>query len=269
MSVLAHHREDLKQPLALSSVAHAILLVIALFSFPFSHGRGEHWGGAGGSAIQVNAVRNLPGVPLPRPPVVAETQVASESKSLYKEELKPEPKVAPKPEPVEEKVKEIPRFGEEPKKQPPAPRRQARRQEPQPLPPGAIPTPSGGGGPAALPYTSFQTGGGEGGMAFGSGGAFGGRFPWYVESVQRRISSNWMLSGVDPSVRWAPRVEISFDVLRNGTVVNIQMTRSSGIPSVDRSAIRAIQDSSPLDRLPSDYPGDKVFVEFWFDFRRQ
>ena len=260
MSVLAHRREDLKQPLLASSVAHTILLVIALFSFPFSHGRGEHWGAGGGGAIQVNAVRNLPGVPLPRPPVVAESQVASESKSLYKEEAKPQPK------PVEEKVKGIPRFGEETKRQPP---QRARREEPQPLPPGAIPTSSGGGGPAALPYTSFQTGGGEGGMAFGSGGAFGGRFPWYVESVQRRISSHWLMSGVDPSVRWAPRVEISFEVLRNGTIINIQMTRSSGVPSVDRSAIRAIQDSSPLERLPSDYSGDKVFVEFWFDFRRQ
>ena len=260
MSVLAHHREDLKQPLIASSVAHGILLVIALFSLPFSSGRGEHWGGVGGSAIQVSAVRNLPGVPLPRPPVVAESRVASESKSLYKAE--------PKPEPVEEKLKEIPRFGEEPKKQPP-PRQRARREEPPPLPPGAIPTPSGEGGPAALPYTSFQTGGGEGGMAFGSGGAFGGRFPWYVESVQRRISSNWLLSGVDPGVRWAPRVEIAFEVLRDGTVVNIQVTRSSGVPSVDRSAIRAIQDASPLERLPSDYSGNKVFVEFWFDFRRQ
>ncbi len=260
MSVLAHRREDLKQPLVLSSVGHGILLLIALFSFPFSHGRGEHWGSGGGSAIQVSAVRNLPGVPLPRPPVVAESQVASESKSLYKTEPKPEPK-------VEEKVKEIPRFGEEPKKQPP--RQRARREEPQPLPPGAIPSPSSEGGPPALPYTSFQTGGGEGGMAFGAGGAFGGRFPWYVESVQRRISSNWLMSAVDPNVRWAPRVEVSFEILRDGTVVNIQMLRSSGVSSVDRSAIRAIQSSSPLERLPSDYSGDKVFVEFWFDFRRQ
>jgi protein TonB len=267
VSVLAHHREDLKQPLVLSSVAHGILLLIALFSFPFSHGRGEHWGSGGGGAIQVSAVRNLPGVPLPRPPVVAESQVASESKSLYKEEVKPEPKAPPKVAPAtEDKVKEIPRFGEEPKRE--AARQRARREEPQPLPPGAIPTPSSQGGPAALPYTSFQTGGGEGGMAFGTGGAFGGRYPWYVESVQRRISSNWLVSGVDPGVRWAPRVEISFEILRDGSVVNIQMLRSSGVPSVDRSAIRAVQSSSPLDRLPSDYTGNKVYVEFWFDFRR-
>ncbi len=70
-------------------------------------------------------------------------------------------------------------------------------------------------------------------------------------------------------MKWAPRAVITFEILRDGTVVNIQVTRSSGEPSVDRSAIRAIRESSPLDRLPSDYTGDKVLVEFWFDFRRQ
>ncbi len=105
-------------------------------------------------------------------------------------------------------------------------------------------------------------------MAFGTGGAFGTRYPWYVESVRRRISSNWLLSTIDPYVQWAPRVVITFEILRDGTIVNLQMLRSSGIPSVDRSAIRAIHDSSPLNRLPSDYRGNKVLVEFWFDFQR-
>lgn len=106
-------------------------------------------------------------------------------------------------------------------------------------------------------------------MSFGAGGTFGSRYPWYVESVRRRISSNWLLSTIDPYVQWAPRAVITFEILRSGMVVNIQMLRSSGVPSVDRTAIRAIRDSSPLDRLPSDYQGDKVLVEFWFDFRRQ
>jgi TonB family protein len=69
-------------------------------------------------------------------------------------------------------------------------------------------------------------------------------------------------------VQWAPRAVVTFEILRNGMVVNTQMLQSSGVASVDRSALRAIRDSSPLDRLPSDYRGDKVLVEFWFDFQR-
>ncbi|HXE74234.1 MAG TPA: TonB family protein [Candidatus Xenobia bacterium] len=268
MSRYVEHRETLKQPLVVSSAAHLMLIILALFNFPLSHQRGEPWGGPGGGAIQVNAVRSLPGVPLPRPPVVAENLAASESPSLYQQEEPKKGKEELKAKRKEERATELPRFGEEPKKRPPA-RQAARREEPQALPPGAIPTPSGQGGPAALPYTAFQTGGGEGGLSFGAGGTFGGRYPWYVESVRRRISGNWLLAGVDPGVRWAPRAVMSFEVLRDGNIVNIQMLQSSGVPSVDRSCLRAIRDSSPLDRLPSDYPGDKVYVEFWFDFRRQ
>jgi outer membrane biosynthesis protein TonB len=46
------------------------------------------------------------------------------------------------------------------------------------------------------------------------------------------------------------------------------MLQSSGNRSIDNSALRAIQSSSPMSPLPSNYPGNSVTVEFWFDFRR-
>lgn len=247
--------EDLKRPLLVSGAAHGVLLALLLVAFP-PQPRGEPWGGPGGGAIQVSVVGSLPGVPLPRPSVVAENPVASESPGLYPTQ--------PQTQRPENRGTELPRFGEEAARQ--RAQRARREEPPATLPPGAIP--SGEGGPAAVPYTTFQAGGAEGGLSFGTGGGFGTRYPWYVDSVRRRISSNWLLSTIDPYVKWAPRAVITFEILRDGAVVNIQTLRSSGVPSVDRSAIRAIHDSSPLDRLPGDYRGDKVLVEFWFDFRR-
>jgi protein TonB len=137
-----------------------------------------------------------------------------------------------------------------------------------PPPAGAIPY--GEGGAPSLPYTQFTlAGSAQGGLGFsGPGGDFGSRFPWYVDAVRRRISSNWLQSTVDPSIRWAPRVVVTFQVLRDGTIVNLELLRSSGNASVDNSAVRAIRDSSSLERLPSEYQGSHVMVEFWFDFRR-
>ena len=89
-----------------------------------------------------------------------------------------------------------------------------------------------------------------------------------MDAVRNRISSNWLQSTVDPTVRWAPRSSYSFTVLRDGTVTNVQMLQSSGNRSVDNSALRAIQSSSPMSPLPSNYSGSSVTVEFWFDFRR-
>ena len=86
--------------------------------------------------------------------------------------------------------------------------------------------------------------------------------------MRNRISSNWLKGTVDPGVRVAPRVYASFQILRDGQIANAQLTASSGIPSLDRSALRAIYDSNPMPPLPADYPGSSVTVEFWFDFRR-
>jgi TonB family protein len=104
--------------------------------------------------------------------------------------------------------------------------------------------------------------------AGGGGGDFAGRFPSYVDAVRNRVSSNWLQSTVDPAVRWAPRANFSFQVMRDGTVTNVQMLQSSGNRSIDNSALRAILSSSPVSPLPSSYSGSSVTVEFWFDFRR-
>jgi len=253
-------QENLKRPLIVSAGIHSVLLAALLISVPAAPHRGEAWGGPGGSAINVSLVRNLPGIPLPRPEVVTASRRATESKGLHRSEPKT-------PEPPAKAAVEIPRLGQQPpprSAQRPPPARPEPGREPEPA--GAIPY--GEGGPPALPYTPIQMGGAEGGMSFGSGGAFGSRYSWYVESVRRRVSSNWLISTIDPYVRYAPRVVITFEILRDGTIVNIQMLRSSGVASVDRSAMRALQESSPLDRLPTDYAGEKVQVEFWFDFQR-
>ena len=46
------------------------------------------------------------------------------------------------------------------------------------------------------------------------------------------------------------------------------MSQSSGVPSLDQSAIRALQRIDTFGPLPNDYSGNKVSVEFWFDFKR-
>ncbi len=89
-----------------------------------------------------------------------------------------------------------------------------------------------------------------------------------MDAVRNRVSGNWLQSTVDPSLRWAPRAILTFDILRSGAIANIQLLQSSGNASVDASAVRALQGSNPVNALPNEYSGNKVSVEFWFDFRR-
>ncbi len=203
---------------------------------------------------------NVPGVPLPRPDAVTTSRVVDETKGLYKSQ----------PSQTESQADAIPLKPFEKNKPPKYVTRPSRLlEDASKPPPNAVPY--GAGGAPAIPYSSFTMGAGtQGGLGFSGagGGQFGARFPWYVQAVQRRISSNWLQSSVDPSVRWAPRIEINFEVARDGTVGDIQVVKSSGNSSVDTSAVRAIRDSSPLDRLPAGYAGSYVNVDFWFDFHR-
>jgi len=269
---------SLKGPLTYSVLMHAILGGLLIYS-SFTH-RGENWGGPGG-AVSVGIVGNVPAIPLPRPDVVSPNRVVDNSKGLYKTEPPPEIKNPPpdaipitkfklKPPPMPKKKSEA---LEHPT---PPPKRIINKskvlENRTPPPPNAVPY--GNGGAPNIPVSSFAMGAGtttQGGLTFGSSGAggdFASRFSWYVQAVQRRVSSNWLQSTVDPSVSVAPRVIITFDILRNGTITNIQITRSSGNYSVDSSAVRAIRNSSPLDALPGGYSGSSVSVDFWFDFHR-
>jgi TonB family protein len=179
------------------------------------------------------------------------------TRGLYKSE--------PKPKVKEPEAVKLPKFE---KQKPEIYRSRPSRVDEVKEPPlvGAIPY--GQGGAPSLPYGQFQVGPSTAGMEFGAEGGFGDKFPWYVDAVRRRISSNWLITTIDPSIQWAPRVIVGFEIARDGSILNLQFLRRSGLASVDRAALRAIQDSSPLDRLPSEYGGNRVSVEFWFDFRR-
>ena len=102
----------------------------------------------------------------------------------------------------------------------------------------------------------------------GGGGDFGNRFSWYVKVVQQKVSENWLKYEVDPRITAANRVYLTFDIARDGSPKNVQIEQSSGIPSLDISATRAIQRIDTFGPLPPDYSGNKVSVEFWFDYKR-
>jgi TonB family protein len=249
-----------QRALLIAAGLHLILGAVFVIYARFSD-QGENWGGPGGS-VTVGIVGHVPAIPLPRPDVESNNRVVDNSKGLFKSEPKPLPKPEPDATP-------IPKFDrDKPPKYVTKPSKLL--ENPTPPPPNAVPY--GGGGTPTIPVTSFALGAGttQAGLSFSGAGAgdFGSRFSWYVEAVQRRVSSNWLQSSVDASIATAPRVVVTFTILRDGSVANIQVTRSSNNYSVDNSAIRAVRESSPLNPLPPAYSGSNVNVEFWFDFHR-
>lgn len=206
------------------------------------------------SATLVNSI------PLPAPQVQTQNVLANESKGLTESQLreveKEQPKAIEIPAP-EVKLKGIHKL--EQKKPPP---KQVAKVEDNKIP-------FGEGGPVSGPYGTFSAGGAKGGLSFTGGtGDFGSRFGWYVDAVRRKVSENWLKYEVDPNIDTARRVYITFDITRSGQPVNIQVEQSSGVPSLDLSAQRALQRIDTFGPLPQEYAGRYVSVEFWFDYKR-
>jgi protein TonB len=232
--------------------------LILLYTAVFTESRGEGWGGGGGgSAIGVTLVSS---VPLPATAAQTQNVLANESKGLTQSQPKTEEK---EPDAIEIQGKN---SKIKPKKTS-TPTKEKTKPAPEP---DTNQVAYGEGGPVSGPYGSFAAGGAKGGFGIeGGGGDFGTRFGWYVQIIQRKISENWLKYEVDPSVTSGERVYITFDVARDGHPYNVQVEQSSGVPSLDVSATRALQRIDTFGPLPPDYTGKKISVEYWFDYSKK
>ncbi len=201
---------------------------------------GENWGSTEiGEAMSATLVSRAP-VPLPSQPEQTENVVANESKGLTES----------KPQTVEQQPNALLIPDQNIKKKPD---QHTSPEKPRIPPPEDNRIPFGQGGPVSGPFGVF----------------IGSQFGWYVDVVRRKVSENWMKYEVDPSITASRRVYIVFDIQSGGEPTNIQVEQSSGVPSLDQSAIRALQRIDSFGPLPGGYRGSKVSVEFWFDYKRQ
>ena len=228
---------------------------LLLYAFVLNEKRGEGWGtGGGGEAIGATLVRT---VPLPATAAPAENVLANESKGLTKSQPKAE-------------VKEpdaIPIAAKNAKIKPKTTETVAKKPQPEPEPTNQVAF--GEGGPVSGPYGTFAAGGAKGGFGINGNGDFGAKYAWYVQAMSRKISENWLRYEVDSSIHSASRVYITFDIARDGHPFDAKIEQSSGVPSLDISAVRALQRIDTFGPLPPEYSGSRISVEYWFDYSKK
>lgn len=254
---LFSERESWKRPLAISVGFHILLTATFLVvNFVLGPHTSSQWGENQGEAVTANLVS---GIPLPRTEPPSENIVAHESKGVTE--------TAPEPKPVEtEDGVSIPGHIVKPKPQKTV---TAANVPPRPI---ATPTPQtavpyGEGPPVTGPYGAFSATNTKGGFSF-SNGDFGSRFAYYVRQINDKVSSVWYQTEIDPRVSTTKRVYLTFEIQRDGRPTNVRMEQSSGVPSLDRSAMWALQRIDTFGPLPREYSGSTLSVEFWFDYQR-
>ena len=259
--------------ITMSGILHGGLIVLIALSAYF-HWNGNRWAGPGGGSENVTNVKLVgnSGMPLPTPPSLNESNVVDPSKSLWKNDIKPEPPQPKQEEIVPPDLKNVPEFKtlEKNNKKPPPPKKENKAFQPkQPNPDNAVPGPNLGAmkvptGAGTQPGSSSTPG-----MAIKAegGGDFASRYGWYIEAVKRRIQTNWLQNTIDPGVRAAHTAHavVEFTIYKDGTVKDIHISQTSGNLSMDNSGLRAIMSSNPMPGLPPDYAGSNVRVIFDFD----
>ncbi len=75
------------------------------------------------------------------------------------------------------------------------------------------------------------------------------KYDYYTRSLIQAIRRAWRR----PRLERRMDLAINFRIGRDGTVSDVELVRTSGIPSYDRAGLRGIQDASPLPPLPVAY----------------
>ncbi len=174
------------------------------------------------------------------------------------------PPAAPKPKIEKPPVEEAPKPSKNALLLPP---KKEDKKKPTPPPvsrPGRAAEPA-----VSLPSAGEETGGTPGPAGAGGTAGIGNlkldeadfKYPVYIERLVQLISMNWFKPA--QSVQTNPVVH--FQIERDGTITDPRIVTSSGLPFVDRAALRAVYASSPLPPLPAEYGGPHLGIQVVFE----
>jgi protein TonB len=245
--------EPMGGPAAGSLALHGLLLG-GLLAYGVLAGFFHHnlWGNPGtGGAIQVSLVSSA--IPLP---------AVEQNKNVLMTETPSQAPAEPTPK-AKQAVDEtaIPIQGKQVKPQPKtAPKTQ--QHQPQPRDNRAQYGEQAG---SILPRATLPQGGSNGPTSVGDGD-FASRFGWYVDGINRKMATTWDKREVDPRTPKGIRVFLVFTIHRDGSPADVQVDRSSGSATLDRSCQRGVQRVDTFGQLPAAYNSSTLKVSYYCEY---
>ena len=248
---------DERDPLALPALGALLIhfgVVALLFSGWFWMNRSHETLGdlhpAGGPAYAVSSVHNIP-IPhrdAPPNPVANDTQSivpsAPSKQEVEKKSAVPDKNTVEIPDKIK---RQAPQPLHQQQYTPAAPQNQVYSRSRQAV---------------SNPMYSQQSGAGQ--VGIGPNSPLGNRLGWYAEIVRQRIAQNWLTNGLDARSESQPAI-VSFYIMQDGTIRNPQVVQTSGNPSVDNTALRAVYSASPLQHLPPQITESYISAQFTFN----
>ena len=239
-----------------SIALHLLIAALIFGSALLFHKRGTSWGenASTAGAIQATMVSSLPLPPKQREldTGVLTSESPSPAPIVTKERTEPPP--TPNEVAIPEKTKPI-KQAEKPTPAPP--------KHPQPAPEQPTKAATGETAGIRIPQATMELKSGTASISV-EDRTFGSRFAYYVNIVNRTVAQNWYTQEADPRASLGKSVTLTFDINRDGVPSNARVETRSGSPSLDLSAMRAVQRVEGFGPLPQ---GDHITVEYTFHYQ--
>ncbi len=251
--------ENLGGNFAGSLALHALVAAF-IFGWAFLfHTRGSNWGEQASSAgaIQATMVSSLP---LPATQRTLDTGVlTSEAPSPAPVDTKErtEPPPSPNEVAIPDKITKPIKTAEKAAPTPP--------KHIQPAPPQPTKATTGETAGIRVAEATMEVRNGTASVTL-EDRSFGQRYAWYGKLITSKVTQNWYTQEADPRTSNGKSATILFDINRDGTTSNIRVETRSGSPSLDLSALRAVQRVEGFGPLPA---GDHLTVEYTFHYHPQ
>lgn len=84
----------------------------------------------------------------------------------------------------------------------------------------------------------------------------------FMRDLQQRIKHNWF----PPKEEESKNVVLLFTIARDGSLLRVNVLKSSGSAVVDMAALTAVKLAAPFRPLPNGYSKDSVDIQFTFDY---
>jgi periplasmic protein TonB len=239
-------------------VLHGLVAAVIVGWALLIHHRGVNWGenASNAGAIQATMVSSIPLPPTQR---TLDTGVlTSEAPSPAPVTAKEKTESAPTPDSVAipDKIKP-PKVADKPTPAPP--------KHVQPITPDPTKAVTGETAGIRIAQSTLELKNGTSSVSI-QDRSFGERYSYYVNIVNSKVSQNWYKAEADPLASMDKSATIVFDIDRDGVPSNARVETRSGSPSLDLSALRAVQRVDGFGPLPQ---GNRITVEFTFHYRPQ
>jgi protein TonB len=242
-----------------SLLLHGIVAALIFGGAYIFRTHGTNWGenASTAGAIQATMVASLPLPPTQRTldTGVLTSDAPSPAPIIAKEKTEPPP--SPHEVAIPDKITKPIKTAEKPTPAPP--------KHIQPITPPPTKATTGETAGIRIPEATMEVKNGTASVSV-QDRTFGARFAYYVRGVNAKVAQNWYTGEADPRTSLGKSVTIIFDINGDGVPSNARIDTRSGSPTLDLSAMRAVQRVDGFGPLPQ---GNHITVEYTFHFQPQ